>query len=74
MRRLILEISEKELTKAGIELPPLMKIKSLELLYFLRQDAEEFAAISRVVNASCSNKLTVLWVLLLRITTMSLAR
>jgi hypothetical protein len=48
MRRLILEISEKELIKAGIELPPLAKIKSLELLYFLRQDAEEFAAITRI--------------------------
>ncbi len=48
MRRLILEVYEKELSKAGIELPPLKKIKSLELLYFLRQDADEFAAISRV--------------------------
>jgi hypothetical protein len=48
MRRLILEVSEKELLKAGVELPPLKKIKSLELLYFLRQDHEEFAAISRV--------------------------
>ncbi len=48
MRRLILEVSEKELLKAGIELPPLKKIKSLELLYFLRQDDQEFAAISRV--------------------------
>jgi hypothetical protein len=48
MRRLILEISEKELLKAGIELPPLKKIKSLELLYFLRQNDQEFAAISRV--------------------------
>jgi predicted DNA binding protein len=48
MRRLILELSEKELLKAGIELPPLKKIKSLELLSFLRQDSKEFAAISRV--------------------------
>ncbi|MGD6850798.1 MAG: helix-turn-helix domain-containing protein [Candidatus Bathyarchaeia archaeon] len=48
MRRLILEVSEKELFKAGIELPPLKEIKSLELLYFLRQDPQEFAAISRV--------------------------
>jgi len=48
MRRLILEVSEKELFKAGIELPPLKEIKSLELLYFLRQDPKEFAAISRV--------------------------
>ncbi|MCW3995981.1 MAG: helix-turn-helix domain-containing protein [Candidatus Bathyarchaeota archaeon] len=48
MRRLILEVSEKELFKAGIELPPLKEIKSLELLYFLRQDPKEFAAISRI--------------------------
>lgn len=48
MRRVILELSEKELIKAGIELPPLKKIKSLELLYFLRQDDQEFAAISKV--------------------------
>ncbi len=48
MRRLILEVSEKELFKAGIELPPVKKIKSLELLYFLRQDDKELAAISRV--------------------------
>ncbi len=48
MRRLILEVSERELFKAGIELPPLKKIKSLELLYFLRQDNEEFAAVSRL--------------------------
>ncbi len=48
MRRLILEASEKELQKAGIELPPLKKIKSLELLYFLRQDDQELATISRI--------------------------
>lgn len=48
MRRLILEVSEKELTKIGIKMPQFQKIKSLELLYFLRQDQEEFAAISRV--------------------------
>lgn len=48
MRRLILEVSEKELLKVGIELPPFKKIKSLELLYFLRQDSKEFAAISQV--------------------------
>jgi predicted DNA binding protein len=56
MRRLILELSEKELLKAGIELPPLKKIKSLELLYFLRQDNEEFAAISRVEFKDASTK------------------
>ena len=48
MRRLILEVTEKELLKVGVELPPLQKIKSLQLLYFLRQDHEEFAAISQV--------------------------
>jgi ribosomal protein S13 len=48
MRRLILEVSQKELTKIGVELPQFNQIKSLELLYFLRQDQEEFAAISRV--------------------------
>jgi hypothetical protein len=48
MRRLILEISSKELVKIGIELPVFQRIKSLELLYFLRQDPEEFAAISHV--------------------------
>ncbi len=48
MRRLILEVTERELLKAGIELPPLKKIKSLELLYFLRQDTEELAAVSRL--------------------------
>jgi len=48
MRRLILEVPQKELSKAGIELPPLKKIKSLDLLYFLRQDREEFAVVSRV--------------------------
>ncbi len=56
MRRLILEISEKELLKAGIELPPLKKIKSLELLYFLRQDDQEFAAISRVEFKDANSK------------------
>jgi hypothetical protein len=56
MRRLILEVSEKELIKAGIELPPLNKIKSLELLYFLRQDLEEFAAISRVEFKDATSK------------------
>ncbi|MGE5187886.1 MAG: helix-turn-helix domain-containing protein [Betaproteobacteria bacterium] len=57
MRRLILEVSEKELIKAGIELPPLMTIKSLELLYFLRQNAEEFAAISRVEFKDATTKI-----------------
>lgn len=57
MRRLILEVSEKELLKAGIELPPLKKIKSLELLYFLRQDDQEFAAISRVEFKDTTSKI-----------------
>jgi hypothetical protein len=48
MRQLILEVYERELVKAGIELPPVKKIKSLELLYFLRQDDKELSAISRV--------------------------
>jgi hypothetical protein len=56
MRRLILEVHEKELIKAGIELPPLKKIKSLELLYFLRQDDTEFAAISRVEFKDTTSK------------------
>jgi predicted DNA binding protein len=56
MRRLILEVSEKELLKAGIELPPLKKIESLELLYFLRQDDQGFAAISRVEFKDSTSK------------------
>jgi hypothetical protein len=56
MRRLILEVSEKELIKVGIELPPFKKIKSLELLYFLRQDHEEFAAISQVEFKDSTSK------------------
>jgi hypothetical protein len=56
MRRLILEASEKELTKIGIEMPLFTKIKSLELLYFLRQDQEEFAAIAQVEFKDPSSK------------------
>jgi hypothetical protein len=48
MRRLILEISEKELSKFGIEMHYFQKIKSLDFLHFLRQDREEFAVISRI--------------------------
>jgi hypothetical protein len=48
MRRLILEVAEKELLKIGLELPQFKKVKSMELLYFLRQDHREFAAISQV--------------------------
>lgn len=48
MRRLIVEVTEKELLKIGLELPPFRPVKTLELLYFLRQDQKEFAAISQV--------------------------
>jgi hypothetical protein len=48
MRRLILEVTGKELTKIGLEFPQFQKIRSLKLLYFLRQAHEEFAAISEV--------------------------
>jgi predicted DNA binding protein len=56
MRQLILEVSEKEFLKIGIEIPPVEKIKSLELLYFLRQTREEFAAISRVEFKDSNSK------------------
>ena len=56
MRQLILEVPEKELSKIGIELPPFKQIKSLELLYFLRQDHEEFAAISQVEFKDSNSK------------------
>lgn len=56
MRRLILEVAEKELIKIGIELPTFRPIKSLELLYFLRQDPQEFAAISQVQFKNPSSK------------------
>jgi hypothetical protein len=56
MRRLILEVYEKEFSKAGVELPPVQKIKSLELLYFLRQNQEEFAAVSRVEFKDATSK------------------
>jgi len=48
VRRLILEVTEKELSKVGIELPHSKNVKSLELLYFLKQDQQEFAAISEI--------------------------
>lgn len=48
MRRLILEFSEEELLKVGIEVPKFENIRTLELLYFVRQDYREFAAISQV--------------------------
>ncbi|MGD6809591.1 MAG: helix-turn-helix domain-containing protein [Candidatus Bathyarchaeia archaeon] len=48
MRRLILEASEKEIEKIGIQMPLFDEIKSFELLYILRQDQEELTAISQV--------------------------
>ncbi|MCW4009450.1 MAG: helix-turn-helix domain-containing protein [Candidatus Bathyarchaeota archaeon] len=48
MRRLNLEVSEKELSKVGVEIPPFHKIKSLELLHFLRQDNKEIAAVWKI--------------------------
>ncbi len=48
MRRLILEVSEKELPKIGVDLPPFDKIESLELLHFLRHDQDELAAVWRL--------------------------
>jgi hypothetical protein len=48
MRRLILELTEQDLSQLGIEIPLFQHIKSIELLHFLRQDWEEFAAIWRV--------------------------
>jgi hypothetical protein len=56
MRRLILEVSEKELPKAGIDTQPFQSIKSLKLLYFLRQGPKEFAAISRIEFKEPSSK------------------
>jgi hypothetical protein len=57
MRRLILEASEKELSKVGVAIPPVQKIKSLDLLYVLRQDREEFAAVSRIEFKDASSKI-----------------
>ena len=57
MRRLILEISEKELLKFGFEVQSFQKIKSLEFLHFLRQDPEQFAVISRVEFHDDSSKI-----------------
>jgi hypothetical protein len=57
MRRLILEISEKELMKFGFEMQSFQKIKSLEFLHFLRQDPEQFAVISRIEFKEDSSKI-----------------
>lgn len=49
MRRLILEVSEKELDKLGVDTSSsFQQIKALELQHFLRQDQNEFAAIWKV--------------------------
>jgi predicted DNA binding protein len=48
MRRLILEVSEEELLKFGIDIPSFKNVKTLELLYFVRQDSKEFAAMAQV--------------------------
>jgi hypothetical protein len=59
MRRLILEVSEKELTKIGVNLPPFDRIESLELLHILKHDQEELAAVWRLElkNATSVNDL-----------------
>jgi hypothetical protein len=48
MRRLILEITEKDLYKIGVPPKEFQKIRSLELQHVLRQDTEEFAVIARI--------------------------
>jgi predicted DNA binding protein len=48
MRRLILEISGNDLTRFRERSPLSQKLKSLEILHFLRHDPEEFAAIGRI--------------------------
>ncbi|MCW4017243.1 MAG: helix-turn-helix domain-containing protein [Candidatus Bathyarchaeota archaeon] len=48
MRRLILEASEKEIAKIGIELSTVQHIKFLELQHVLRLDSTEFAAIGKI--------------------------
>ena len=57
MRRLILEVSEKELPKIRIKMPGFHKIKSLELLHFLRHDPEEFAAVWRIELRDANDKI-----------------
>ncbi len=48
MRRLILEIDEKQLTKVGLAFNWLRKIKSIDVLHFLRQDHAEVSTVSRI--------------------------
>jgi hypothetical protein len=57
MRRLILEISEKELSKFGLEMQSFQKIKSLDFLHFLSQDREQFAVISRIEFKDASSRI-----------------
>jgi predicted DNA binding protein len=58
MLRLVLEVSEKELSKIGINMPGFYKIKSLELLHFLRHDPEELAAVWRIELRDSNEKIT----------------
>jgi predicted DNA binding protein len=48
MRKLIIEIPTEELGKMGIKLPQLETIRSIKFHYFLRQDEEEFRAVSEI--------------------------
>ncbi|MFB3889536.1 MAG: helix-turn-helix domain-containing protein [Candidatus Bathyarchaeia archaeon] len=48
MRRLILEVCEKELAKIGVDAPAVRRIKSLQLLNLLKHSPEEIAAVWRV--------------------------
>ncbi|HML02582.1 MAG TPA: helix-turn-helix domain-containing protein [Candidatus Bathyarchaeia archaeon] len=48
MRRLILEVLEKDLCKIGVLTEDFQKIESLELRHVLRQDTEQFAVIARI--------------------------
>ena len=57
MRRLILEVSKKELDKFGVDMGFFQKIKSLNFLHYLRQDREQFAVISRIEFENDSSKI-----------------
>ena len=48
MRRLIVEVSRGHLSKLDPEKNPLQKIKSMEILHFLRFDPQEVALIARL--------------------------
>src|SRR5271157_4461545 len=47
MRRLVLEFLNEDLQKFP-DAPPLMKVRSLEILHFIRQDQQELAGICRI--------------------------